>query len=141
MVANQIWHQDIDGVEGGSEALDNFGASLAVGDFDGDGKDDLAIGVPGEDIGNIASAGAVNILYGTNNGLTVTGDQIWHQDIDGVEGGSEAFDNFGASLAVGDFDGDGKDDLAIGVPGEDIGNIVSAGAVNIIYGSDSGLII
>ena len=40
---------------------------------------------------------------------------------------------------VADFNGDGIDDLAVGVPGEDIGGTTNAGAVNIIYGSESGL--
>jgi hypothetical protein len=138
---NQIWHQDITGIEGGSEAFDHFGSSLVAGDFNRDGKDDLAIGVPLEDLGNIRDAGAVNVIYGSNSRLTATSDQIWHQDTAGIEGGSEAFDHFGQSLAAGDFNGDGKDDLAIGVSREDLGNIRDAGAVNIIYGSDNGLIV
>ena len=108
-------------------------------DFDGDGKDDLAIGAPGEDIGAIADAGAVNVLYGSGSGLTASGDQLWHQGVAGVMGGAEAGDLFGSSLACGDYDGDGKDDLAIGAPGEDVGALVDAGAVNVLYGSGSGL--
>ncbi len=81
------------------------------------------------------------MIYGSNSGLTATGDQIWHQDSFGMEGIAEAFDRFGSSLTVGDFNNDGKDDLAIGVPGEDIGNITNAGATNILYGSASGLIV
>jgi hypothetical protein len=34
-------------------------------DFDDDGFADLAIGIPFEDVGGIAEAGAVNVLYGT----------------------------------------------------------------------------
>jgi len=43
---------------------------------DGDGYDDLAIGVPGEDIGTINWAGGVNVLYGFANGLTASRDQF-----------------------------------------------------------------
>ncbi|BAZ53432.1 putative outer membrane adhesin [Nostoc sp. NIES-4103] len=136
---NQIWDQDSTNIEGAAEASDLFGTSLAVGDFNGDGKDDLAIGVSGEDVGTIANAGAVNVIYGSNTGLTSTGDQIWDQDSTNIEGAAEASDGFGTSLAVGDFNGDGKDDLAIGVSGEDIGTITNAGAVNVIYGSSTGL--
>jgi FG-GAP repeat len=41
-------------------------------DFNGDDFDDLAIGVPNEDVGGQVNAGAVNILYGSAGGLTGT---------------------------------------------------------------------
>ena len=75
-----------------------FGDSVAGGDFDGDGFDDLAIGVPKEDIGTIANAGAVNVLYGSGAGLTAGGDQLWHQDGVGVQGMAEDGDQLGFSL-------------------------------------------
>ena len=59
---------------------------------------DLAIGVPGEDIGAITGAGAVNVLYGSGGGLSAGGDQVWHQDWVGVQGMAEAGDQFGFSL-------------------------------------------
>ena len=71
---------------------------MTGGDFDGDGFDDLAIGVPGEDIGAIEDAGSVNVLYGSGAWLTATGDQLWHQAKVGVQGGAEAGDQLGFSL-------------------------------------------
>src|SRR4051794_17493200 len=69
--------------------------SLAVGDFNGDGRDDLAIGVPGEDVGSVDDAGAVNVIYGLDAaGLNAAGDQIWDQDTAGIEGAAEAWDHF-----------------------------------------------
>ncbi|MBD2519357.1 FG-GAP repeat protein, partial [Nostoc sp. FACHB-973] len=58
------------GIEGVAEASDGFGSSLKTGDFNNDGFADLAIGVPGEDVGLISNAGTVNILYGSARGLT-----------------------------------------------------------------------
>ncbi|MEM4320835.1 MAG: FG-GAP repeat protein [Candidatus Nitrosocaldus sp.] len=43
------------------------------------------------------------------------------------------------SLAAGDFNGDGYTDLAVGVPFESVVSVLDAGAVNILYGSSSGL--
>ncbi len=136
---NQIWHQDSDGIAGGAENLDFFGFALAAGDFNDDGFEDLAIGVDGEDIGGIEDAGAVNLIYGGPDGLATHGNQIWHQDSDSIAGQAEEGDNFGRALAAGDFNNDGFEDLAIGVPFEDLGGIQGAGAVNVIYGFRGGL--
>jgi disulfide bond formation protein DsbB len=136
---NQMWHQNSPGILGICESGDNFGWSLSVGDFDNDGYDDLAIGVFLEDIGTYADAGAVNVLYGSSTGLSSTGNQLWHQNTPGILGLSEIVDSFGWSLSVGDFDNDGYDDLAVGVPYEDLGINLDAGAVNVIYSSVGGL--
>jgi hypothetical protein len=108
-------------------------------DFNDDGADDLAIGVPGEDVGSAIDGGAVNVLYGSPGGLTGTGSQLFTQDSPGVPGGAEEGDLFGAALASGDFNNDGFADLAIGAPGEDVGTAQEAGAVNVLYGSAGGL--
>jgi FG-GAP repeat len=108
-------------------------------DFNNDGAADLAVGVPGEDVGSISDAGAVNVLYGSAGKLTGTGSQIFTQDTPGVGSSAEVGDFFGDALATGDFNHDGFADLAVGVPGESIGTIQVAGAVNVLYGSASGL--
>ena len=133
---DQIWHQDSPDVDGEAQAGDDLGTALAVGDFDDDGVDDLAIGVPGESVGSLDLAGAVNVLYGTQGvGLTAADNRIFHQDSDNIVGEADPGDRFGAALAVGDFDDDGVDDLAIGVPGESVGSLDRAGAVNVLYGT------
>ena len=71
-------------------------------------------------------AGIVQVLYGSPGGLTASGDQVWHQDSPGIADNPETSDNFGAALATGDFNGDGFDDLVVGVPEEDIGAIEDA---------------
>ena len=136
------------GVSSGADAL--AGSSLAVGDFNGDGYDDLAIGAPGETVSDLADppkeekqAGAVYVLYGASGGLDTEEtlpEQVWNQDSSSIAGLAEAGDSFGQSLAAGDLNGDGRDDLAIGVPGEDLGRRKpDAGYVNVIYGKASGL--
>ena len=108
-----------------------------TGDFNGDGFADLASGVAGDRMGSAISAG--NVIYGSGSGLTAAGNQIWSQNSAGILGVAEKGDQFGFALAVGDFNGDGFSDLAVGVPREGIGSTRGAGAVNVIYGSASGL--
>jgi hypothetical protein len=136
---SQQFTQDSAGVPGTADANDHFGAALAAGDFDDDGFADLTVGVPGETLGSIPGAGAVNVLYGAAVGLAGSGSQQFTQDSAGVPGTAEAEDGFGGALAAGDFDDDGFADLAVGVPGEDLGSINAAGAVNVLYGSAAGL--
>ena len=125
------WHQNVAGIGGRLGFDHHFGDSLASGDFDRDGHDDLAIGIPGDK----TTAGAVAVLYGTASGLTHVGDDRWHQDVAGIGGESKAGNHFGAAVTTGDFDGDGFDDLGIGIPGDKN----TAGAINVLYGSNSGL--
>src|SRR5690242_20376564 len=56
------------------------------GDFNGDGFDDLAVGLPSESVDGIIQAGAVDVIYGSRSGLTATGNQFWHEDQPGVNG-------------------------------------------------------
>ncbi|HEY6570552.1 MAG TPA: hypothetical protein VIZ22_09690 [Candidatus Limnocylindrales bacterium] len=107
-------------------------------DFDGDGYADLAIGAPGDRAGTVDLAGAVNVLYGSAAGLTADGDQLWTQDSRGVPGVSRTREQFGAALAAGDFDRDGKADLAVGAPSDSIDGLRSGG-VTILYGTKRGL--
>src|SRR5829696_5923286 len=92
-------------------------------DFNGDGFDDLAIGVPAEGVGGAILAGAVNVLYGGADGLAGT-NQLLTQAI------PEPGDLFGLAVAKGDFNADGFTDLAVGAPSEDVGAAGLAGAVN-----------
>jgi len=124
---------------------------LAVGDFDGNHVDDMAVGVPGRDIAAtisgvpqiIEDAGAVYVLYGSDDtsnprihpGLKQLNSQIWTQSSVGLGSTSEKGDNFGWALDSGNFNGDDENDLAIGIPGKDISGTSDAGSVQILYGS------
>ena len=67
-------------------------------DFNGDGRDDLAIGVPGENVDFITDAGAVNVIYGSPSGLTAVNNQIWDQNSPNIQSGSESDEFFGRHL-------------------------------------------
>jgi hypothetical protein len=137
----QMWTQDSSGVDGKAEAGDALGSSVVAADFDADGRADLAMGAPGENLEPVAGAGLVNVLYGGPSGLQVDSpkDQKWTQNSDSVKGKAEADDAFGTALAAGDFDADGRADLAVGAPGESLSSQADAGLVNVLYGSGSGL--
>ncbi|MEO8276625.1 MAG: Calx-beta domain-containing protein [Thermoanaerobaculia bacterium] len=121
------------------EEEDRFGSALAVGDFDGDGLADLAVGSPNESTGGASEAGLVQVFYGSSAGLSSARTQIFTQETPGIFGSSELGDHFGAALAAGDLNGDGFDELAIGAPDEGIGSIRQAGNVILLLGSSGGL--
>jgi len=138
---NQDWHQGDLYMGGTAEIGDHFGAALAAGDFNQDGYDDLAIGVPYEDITStvtITDAGAVNVLYGTDNGIGFTGEQFWHQKIGSIQSICEENDRFGYTLTAGDFNGDGYFELVVGVPFEDWLES-DTGIIQVLFGTSGGL--
>jgi hypothetical protein len=108
-------------------ADDGFGEILAVGDFNDDGYDDLVVGAPARDTGGILDSGRIEVFYGSADGLDLHEAKTL--------GGATANDRFGAALATGDFDSDGYDDLAVGIPGYDAGGQTSAGAVMVLFGT------
>lgn len=130
--------QEWPGIAGDSERNDRFGAAVTCGDFDGDGYDDLAIGSPTESVGPRRAAGAVRVVRGGPDGPSRSGAATLVEG-DLASGDTGPRDRFGAALAAGDFDGDGYDDLAVGVPGEDRRG-PQTGAVQIIPGGPGGLV-
>lgn len=121
-----------------SDYGDQFGASLAAGDVTGDGYPDIAVGVPGEDIGSVRDAGSVVLLKGGASGLTGTGAQAFDQSDSGVPGASEAGDEFGGNVALLDMNANDRADLAVAAPKED-GLYKNSGAVWLFRGSKAGL--
>ena len=132
-----LLHQTADvGEPGGNEF---FGWSVASGDFDDDGDDDLAVGAPGEDTRGQSNAGAVIVFEGTPEGIDAASGRLFDQT-GPVRNSPEAEDFFGFDVAATDLDCDGADDLLVGVPNETLGSAgVVAGIVNVLLGSDDGL--
>lgn len=119
----------------GATRADAAGVSSAAGFVDGDAFEDVVVGVPGEDVGDKVDAGAIVILYGGEAGFPAR-TQTVNQNLAG--GLAEDGDQFGSAISVDDFDGDGLDDVAVGAPFEDVGTVVDAGNVTIVYGGVNG---
>ncbi len=131
---------------------DVYGASFNA-DFNGDGYEDLVLPMPYEDLGNATDAGAVKVVYGRaegnlhfNSTTSYIHEYRIRDDIDGMSVGAPAkrYDYFGHAVAVGDFNHDGFDDIAISIPNKEIGACgsrpcVNSGAVTVVYGSSTGL--
>ena len=136
-------HRKISDTEGGFTGIlddgDNFGVSAAsLGDLDGDGVGDLAVGARWDDDGG-DSRGAVWVLF-----LNPDGTVKSHQKISDTEGGFTGIlddgDRFGHSAAsLGDLDGDGVGDLAVGANLDDDGG-ENRGAVWVLFLNTDGTV-
>ncbi|BCL30455.1 FG-GAP-like repeat-containing protein [Streptomyces aurantiacus] len=131
----QTFNQDSPGFPGAEEEEDEIGGSVSVADVTGDGYADIALGIPGEDVGDIYDTGSVALVPGSASGATGAGTQVFHQNTAGIPGVAENSDEFGVTTALLDLNGDGHRDLAAGSTAENEHN----GAVWILNGTASGL--
>jgi Ca2+-binding RTX toxin-like protein len=128
------------GTNGGPTLVDSdvFGNSVAsLGDLDGDGVTDLAVGALGDDTGG-TDRGAVHVLFLNTDGTVKSSRKI----ASGMSGSPTLADGdfFGSSVAsLGDLDGDGVTDLAVGAVGDDTGG-TDRGAVHILFLNTDGTV-
>jgi hypothetical protein len=94
-------------------SLERFGYTLASGDFNGDDRDDLAIGVEESFANSAELAGGVHVLLGSKKGLRGKGSRFIHLGTKGIPGQSFFFAHFGSMLTTGDVNGDGYDELVV----------------------------
>ena len=125
-VTNSLAHSSADIVIVGDNDEDEFGCAVAsLGDNDGDGVDDLAVG--GHYVGN--DAGAVWVFHGPWTGTSLDGD-----DADGYLTAEASEDLAGNSVAAaGDHDGDGYGDILVGAPYSDA-DVADGGATYLVLG-------
>jgi len=123
----------------GPSGRDLFGEALAVGDFNGDGFADLAVGAPRRSEGEAFHSGSVYVFFGSPSGLSSGESAVLTQSDFSVPLHRQITAFFGSALATGDFDGDGADDLVIGAHGSYVKGLQSAGAIYVAMGGRGGL--
>ncbi len=124
---------------GSLDVLDDFGSAVAgLGDLDRDGVPDLAVGAPRDDDGS-DDRGAVWVLFLRDDG-TVKEQQKISATRGNFMGVLDDGDEFGSAVAtLGDLDGDGVTDLAVGASSDD-GQGINRGAVWIVFLNENGTV-
>jgi hypothetical protein len=133
-------------IESPEGKLSDFGARVVMGDIDHDGKPELFIGSDPTDEEARGQAG-LYMYQGSGLPAAAGGDSCpaWNDTPRRVEcpngaGGVSCADaGFGASIAVGDIDGDERGDLIVGAPFASVDGVAEAGAVFIIPSTERGL--
>ncbi len=106
-----------------------FGYSLAMGDVNGDGKADIAVGTAKENVNGNDGQGRVYVFSGADGSVIFTLDTPNPQTA-----------WFGYSLATGDVNGDGRADIAVGAPYEEVGTSLVQGRAYVFSGADGSLL-
>lgn len=104
----------------------------AIGDFNGDGNPDVALGAPGDDLDRSRDSGALHILLLNSDGSVNATQSILASDLG--PGVIAAGDGFGGRHVanIGDLNGDGIDELAVGAYHDDDGG-EDTGALHILF--------
>ena len=109
-----------------------FGHSLALGDTNGDGFQDLLAGAPGTDR---SKGAAYLVLGGKGGGAILAGGDLTQSRAAMAIRGSLELAALGSAVAMGDLDGDGLADLALGEPMASLGSQRNCGRVHLLKGS------
>ena len=120
------------------DANDQLGRSLAVGDFNGDGKADILMGATGGDGKNNtrADSGDAYVLFGRSSPAATY--DLGGNNVASVRlFGQASSDLFGYAVAAVNFDGDAYDDIAVSAIQNDPGGLADAGAVYIVKGASN----
>lgn len=104
----------------GDAAAESFGGPMALGDVNGDGYEDVALGAPQYS----TNYGRAYVYHGSSSGIAASAARV----LTGSSGSS-----FGGKLVIGDTNGDGYADLAVAAP------TTARGAVYVYHGGASGI--
>jgi hypothetical protein len=115
-VRSKRFTEDSPGVPRAALPSDFWGSAIAVGDVNGDGRDDLLASSPAKTVAGVKQAGIVIMLPGSPSGLTGRGSTFWSENTPGFCDVAEEDDWFGNAISVGHFADAARDDAIISAP-------------------------
>lgn len=118
----------------GANPKDGFGSAVVGNaDIDGDGYADVVMGAPlADDTDNgLKNVGMISVIYGCSGTNCAQHEEYYGTEVNAM---------FGAAVALGDFNNDGKADVAVGIPkavnAQGVKLLKQAGEVKILSGND-----